>query len=58
MLQWGEGLLNKKIIICLNNFIDVLCIYLGEGEGRGGGLLMHVYVLDHKAFPTEPIDGC
>ena len=26
-----------------------------EGEG---GLLMHVYVWEHKAFPTEPIDVC
>ena len=24
----------------------------------GGELLMHVYVWEHIAFPTEQIDGC
>ena len=32
-----------------------LCIYLGEGRGDA---LMHVYVWEHIAFPTEPSDGC
>ena len=32
-----------KIFICFN---ELLCIYLGEG--RGGGALMHVYVLERK----------
>ena len=25
---------------------------------REGGSLMHVYVWEHIAFPTEQIDGC
>ena len=25
---------------------------------EGGGLLMHEYVWEHIAFPTEPIGGC
>ena len=25
---------------------------------KEGGSLMHVYVWERKAFPTEPIDGC
>ena len=33
----------------------VYCIYVGEG--KGGGALMHVYVLN-LAFSTEPIGGC
>ena len=35
------------------------CIYFSEGRvGGGGGLLMHVYVWEHIACVTEPIDGC
>ena len=30
---------------CLKIFNEFLCIYLGEG--KGGGALMHVYVLEH-----------
>ena len=37
--------------------MNFYCIYLGEGRG-GGESLMYVYVLEHIAFPTEPIDGC
>ena len=36
----------------------VKCIYLGEGRVGGGGSLMHVYVWEHIAFLTKPIDGC
>ena len=36
---------------------EFLMNYLGEGI-KGGGSLMHVYVWEHIAFLTEPIDGC
>ena len=45
-------------MICLKNFNDFLCISVDEG--RGGGFInacIHVCMWEHKAFPTEPIDG-
>ena len=38
----------------LMNFFNV---FISVKEG-GGGSLMHVYVWEHIAFLTEPIDGC
>ena len=41
------------------NFLNV---FISVKEGfffwGGGGSLMHVYVWEHIAFLTEPIDGC
>ena len=38
-------------------FLMIFFIYLDEG--RGWGVLMHVYVLEHiVSLATEPIDGC
>ena len=37
------------------NFFNV---FISVKEGWGGGALMHVYVWEHIAFLTEPIDGC
>ena len=48
------GCLYEIFIICLKNFYEVFCIYLGEGRG---GSLMLMYVWEHIAFPTEQIDG-
>ena len=36
------------------NFFNV---FISVKEGLGGSL-MHVYVWEHIAFLTEPIDGC
>ena len=33
-------------------------VFILAKEGLGGGSLMHVYVWEHIAFLTEPIDGC
>ena len=38
----------------LENFFLSICL----GEGRGGGVLMHVYIWEYIAFPAEQIDGC
>ena len=40
----------------LMNFFNVF-ISVKEGLG-GGGSLMQVYLWEHIAFLTEPIDGC
>ena len=40
----------------LMNFLMYL-FWRRKGWG-GGGSLMHVYVWEHIAFLTEPIDGC
>ena len=37
------------------NFFNV---FISMKEGLGGWSLMHVYVWEHIAFLTEPIDGC
>ena len=42
MFLWGRMLIYLNTWRILMNF---LCIYLGEG--KGGGALMHVYVLEH-----------
>ena len=39
----------------LMNFFNV---FIKVKEGLGEGSLMHVYVWEHVAFLTEPIDGC
>ena len=41
----------------LMNFLNVF-ISVKEGLVGGGGSLIHVYVWEHMAFLTEPMDGC
>ena len=38
--------------------INSFNVFISVKEGLGGGSLMHVYVWEHIAFLTEPIDGC
>ena len=48
----------KKLLYAQRILMNFFNVFISVKEGLGGGSLMHVYVWEHIAFLTEPIDGC